>query len=110
MSGYPGSLLAVRMAALIRMTERGLTREELADLAGMTPACVLEVGLHSPPGRARLAVALGWPPGYFDDSSTVGPAAPLPVLFASIFMLRRNSRCFLFASACSLASRICCSA
>jgi hypothetical protein len=66
------------MAALIRMTERCLTREELADLAGMTPACVLEVGLHSPSERARLAVALGWPPGYFDDSSTIGPAAPLP--------------------------------
>jgi transcriptional regulator with XRE-family HTH domain len=59
------------MAALIRMTERGLTREELADLAGMTPTCVLKVGLHSPPERARLAAALRRPLGYFDDASSV---------------------------------------
>jgi hypothetical protein len=46
-SGYPVSTLAVRMAVLIRMTERGLTREEPADLAGMTLGCVLEAGLPS---------------------------------------------------------------
>jgi hypothetical protein len=61
------------MAVLIRMTERGLTREELAELAGMTPIAVLEVVLHTPGELARVAVALGWPADYFDETSG-GPA------------------------------------
>ena len=40
MSGYAVSTLAVRMAVLIRTTERGRTREELAGLAEITPSCV----------------------------------------------------------------------
>ena len=77
-SWYPGSRLARRMAVLIRMNERGLKRDELADLTGMTPGLVLEVYLHTPAERARLAVALGWPPDHFDDASAGGRAVPLP--------------------------------
>lgn len=77
-SWYPGSRWARRMAALIRMHERGLTRGELAGLTGMTPGLVLEVYLHTPAERARLAVALGWPPDHFDDASAGGPPVPLP--------------------------------
>jgi hypothetical protein len=42
------------MAVLIRMTGRGFTREEPADLAGMTPGCVLEAGLPSSAERHVL--------------------------------------------------------
>jgi hypothetical protein len=75
-SGYRGSFMALRMAVLIRMRERGLTAEELADLTGMTPAAVLETGLHSPTERERLAVVLGWPPDYFGKASAGGPGGP----------------------------------
>jgi hypothetical protein len=76
MSEYPASRLALRMAVLIRMTERGLTREELADLTGLTPLTVLEVYLHTPAELARLAVALGWPTDYFDYSAALRPPRP----------------------------------
>jgi len=71
-SDYPGSRLALRMAVLIRMTQRGLTREELADLTGLTPITVLEVCLHTPAELARLAMALGWPADYFDETPRAG--------------------------------------
>jgi hypothetical protein len=67
-SDYPDSPLALRMAALIRMNELGLSRDELADATGMTPVTVLEVALHTPAELARLAVTLGWPADHYEKT------------------------------------------
>lgn len=68
-SEYPGSKLERRMKALIRMSELGMSRDELADATGIPSATVLEVYLHTPSELARLAKALGWPPDHFDGLS-----------------------------------------
>jgi hypothetical protein len=63
-SGGGRRLWAVRMTALRQMRERGMTRRELADAAGMDDGSVLEVYLHTPQELERVCVALGWPAGH----------------------------------------------
>ncbi len=65
--GYAHSRLALRMSVLIRMNDRGMTRQELADATGMTTLTVLEAYLHTSEQLKRLAAVLSWPPDHFAD-------------------------------------------
>jgi hypothetical protein len=69
--GYAHSRLALRMSVLIRMNDRGMTRQELADATGLTALTVLEAYLHTPEQLKRLAVALSWPPDHFADPTAL---------------------------------------
>jgi len=71
--------LAVRQ----RRLELGLTQENLAEAAGVSPATVrkLESGSQAHYRDltcTRLAQALGWDPGALDDLRRGGPTAPRP--------------------------------
>jgi hypothetical protein len=70
--GYAGSRLALRMSVLLRMSERGMTRQELADAAGLDLDLDLDFDL---PGDGRRGAGGTSKPGRLVGASR-GPVPP----------------------------------